>query len=249
LLEKLRRDDGRLLARYRDGEAAYPAYLDDYAFLAWGLLELYQATFKVKYLEEAIRLTREMHALFWDRENGGFYFSADDQDEALGARGKEIADLAIPSGNSVAAWNLLHLSRLTGAEDFKDLAYRQLCSFAGAAGRAPYAFTFYLCALDYFLGPPQEIVVTGNLDDQQTRKLLDVLRSAYLPQATLIFYQEGEEGGRIAVLAPHAADQKPVDGRAAVYICENYSCRQPVTSPQELAQMLGLQSTEQRPAG
>jgi len=245
LLEKLRRDDGRLLARYRDGEAAYPAYLDDYAFLAWGLLELYQATFKAKYLEKAIRLTREMYALFWDDEEGGFYFSAKDQDEGLGARGKEIADLAIPSGNSVAAWNLLHLSRLTGKEDFNDQAYRQLCSFAGAVGRAPHASTFYLCALDYFLGPPQEIIVTGRLDDHQTLKLLEVLRSAYMPQATIIFYQEGDEGERIAALAPHATDKKLVSGRAAVYICENYACRQPVTSSQELAKSIGLQSTEE----
>jgi len=247
LLEKLRRGDGRLLARYRDGEAAYPAYLDDYAFLAWGLLELYQATFKVKYLEEAIRLTREMYALFWDHKNGGFYFSADDQGEGLGVRGKEIADLAIPSGNSVAAWNLLHLSRLTGAEDFNDLSYRQLRSFAGAAGRAPHSCTFYLCALDYYLGPAQEIVVAGRMDDQETQKLLDVLRSAYLPQATVILYQEGNEGERIAALAPHAADKKPVGGRAAVYICENYSCRQPVTSPQELERKIGLRTTQQTP--
>ncbi|HHY39999.1 MAG TPA: thioredoxin domain-containing protein [Syntrophaceticus sp.] len=247
LLEKLRRDDGRLLARYRDGEAAYPAYLDDYAFLAWGLLELYQATFHVEYLEEAVRLTREMYALFWDHKNGGFYFSADDQGEGLGVRGKEIADLAIPSGNSVAAWNLLHLSRLTGAEDFNDLSYRQLRSFAGAAGRAPHSCTFYLCALDYYLGPAQEIVVAGRMDDQETQKLLDVLRSAYLPQATVILYQEGNEGERIAALAPHAADKKPVGGRAAVYICENYSCRQPVTSPQELERKIGLRTTQQTP--
>ena len=100
MLEKLRRGDGRLLARYRDGEAAYPAYLDDYAFLAWGLLELYQATFNVEYLEEAIRLTREMHALFWDRENGGFYFS-NVRGKSWGSRQRNRY-MAIPSGNSVA---------------------------------------------------------------------------------------------------------------------------------------------------
>lgn len=244
LLEKLRRDDGRLLARYRDGDAAYPAYLDDYAFLTWGLLELYQATFQVEYLEEAIRLTREMLTLFWDEQDGGFYFSAHDQEEGLDARGKEISDMAIPSGNSAAAWNLLHLARLTGAREFDELAHRQLRSFAGAVRSAPHACTFYLCALDFYLGPPQEIVVTGERDDERTREMLDVLRSAYLPQAALLFYQEGNEGNRIAALAPYAADKRPIDGGAAVYICENYACRRPVTSPEELAQKISSVSPE-----
>ena len=148
LLKNLRSREG-LLARYR-GEAAYLAYLDDYAFAAWGLWELYQATFQVKYLEESLRITREMYELFWDPEDGGFILQLM---MVVRARcpDQEIVDMALPSGNSVAAWNLLHLARLTGNDALEDTAHRQLHAFGGAVARTPQAYTFYLCALDFSL--------------------------------------------------------------------------------------------------
>lgn len=238
LLKNLRSKEGRLLARYREGEAAYPAYLDDYAFLAWGLLELYQATFQVGYLEDAIGLTREMRNLFWDPEDGGFYFTAKEGNEDLGTRAKEIADMALPSGNSVAAWNLLHLARLTGNSELKNTAQRQLHAFGGAAAEAPQAYTFYLCALDFSLGPPQEIVVATEKDDPKTREILEVMRAKYLPRAIILQNQPGREGERLAAIAPNAAGKIPLDGTPAVYICENYACQEPVTNPKELAEQI-----------
>jgi uncharacterized protein YyaL (SSP411 family) len=236
LLKSLRSEEGRLLARYREGEAAYHAYLDDYAFLAWGLWELYQATFQVKHLEEALRLTKEMCQLFWDTEDGGFYFTAEDGSEELGARGKEIADMALPSGNSVAAWNLLHLAGLTGNGELEDAARGQLHAFGGAVESAPQAYTFYLCALDFSLGPPQEIVVAGEKDDTRTREMLQVLHAAYLPRAIILLNQPGNEGEKLAAISPNAAGKVPLDGIPAVYICENYTCQEPVTDPEELAE-------------
>ncbi len=236
LLKNLRNQEGRLLARYREGDAAYSAYLDDYAFFAWGLMELYQATFEVQYLEDAIRLTREMYDLFWDDESGGFFFTAIEGDE-LPTRPKEIADGAVPSGNSVAAWNLLHLARLTGDGNFEELSQRQLRAFAGAAEAAPQACTFYLCALDFSLGPPQEIVVAGEKEDDRASRLLKVLRSAYLPQAVIMHHPaDGERAA--AALIPHIDGKEPLNGTPAVYICENYSCQEPVTSPEELEERL-----------
>ncbi|MFZ5591914.1 MAG: thioredoxin domain-containing protein, partial [Bacillota bacterium] len=134
--EKMRRPDGRLLARYRDGQAAYPAYLDDYAFLVWGLLELYQATWQTGYLRQAVQLHRDMSALFEDENNGGFYFTAVDSEELL-ARPKEIYDGSMPSGNSVAICNALRLYSLTGDDSFQEQAARTLRAFASQVDQYP----------------------------------------------------------------------------------------------------------------
>ena len=112
ILKRLRRSDGRLLHMFRDGESPLPGYLDDYAFLVWGLIDLYESTFDVRYLKEAISLNEEMIKLFWDKKDGGLFFSGEDNEKLIMNR-KEIYDGAIPSGNSVAALNLLKLGRIT----------------------------------------------------------------------------------------------------------------------------------------
>ncbi len=237
ILGRLRDDRGRLLARYRDGQAAFPAYLDDYAFLAWGLVELYQATFRPDYLEEALRLTREMKELFWDGERGGFFFTGRDAEQIL-ARPKEVYDGAMPSGNSVAALNLLRLARLTGDPDLDELAGRQLQAFAGTVAPQPAAYAFFLSAVDFALHPSLEVVVAGEPEAGDTAAILDVLRKAYLPEAVVVLRPEGEEGERVASLAPYTADQGPVDGRTAAYVCSNFACDMPVTGPEALAERL-----------
>lgn len=237
LLTRLRNDKGRLLARYRDGEAAYTGYLDDYAFLAWGLIELYEATFDPDFLSEALKLTSQMRELFWDEEKGGFYFTGRDAEELV-ARPKEIYDGAIPSGNSVAALNILRLARLTGDSDLEQLAAAQLRAFGGTVAAAPAGYTFYLCALDFALGPAIEIVLAGERDSEDTRELLQVLQSAYLPQAAVLLRPEGKEGEKVQKLAPYTAGYRPLDGRAAVYLCRDYACQAPVTEPEELERLI-----------
>ncbi|WP_010273637.1 thioredoxin domain-containing protein [Paenibacillus senegalensis] len=152
ILQRLVREDGRLLARYRDGDAAIPAYLDDYAFLVWGLIELYEATRETEYLHQAVRFNQEMIRLFWDDESGGFYFSGIDGEKLL-ARSKEIHDGDMPSGNSAAAMNLLRLASLTEDTKLLQLAHRQLRSFAAVVEQYPAGFSMYLCALDSILPP------------------------------------------------------------------------------------------------
>ncbi|NLN42596.1 MAG: thioredoxin domain-containing protein [Clostridiales bacterium] len=129
ILENLINEDGRLLARYRDGDAAYLAYLDDYAFLVWGLIELYQTTFDAEYLHKAIEFNKNMLDLFHDKENGGLFLYAKDGEKLI-ARPKEVYDGALPSGNSVAALNMLRLARITGDYHLEEKAYNQLNAFA-----------------------------------------------------------------------------------------------------------------------
>src|SRR5262249_20327755 len=152
LSRELVREDGRLLARFRDGEAAHPAYLDDYAFLAAAVLDLYEGTFDPAHLDTAVRLVRDMERLFWDGEGGGLYFTGEDA-EPLIARTKEIYDGAMPSGNSVAAEVLLRLSRFTGDGSFAQRAEALFQAFSGMVARIPSAHARLLGALDFALGP------------------------------------------------------------------------------------------------
>ena len=143
ILRRMRREDGRLLARYRDGEAAILAFLDDYAFLAWGLMELYEATLRIDYLRQAADLTREMIDLFGDKEEGGFFFYGADGEELL-TRPKEIYDGATPSGNSVAAYNLIRLARLLAdprLEEEAEAAASGLCRHDPAGADGPHLFS------------------------------------------------------------------------------------------------------------
>lgn len=230
--EHLRGSNSRLLARYRDGEAAYPGYMADYAFLTWGLLEVYQATFDLEYLTCAISLTSQMRELFWDDENGGFYFTAHDAQD-VPVRSKELDDGAIPSGNSVAALNLLRLARLTGSVDYEKLAAAQLRAFAGTVSSYPPGYTFYLCALDFAQGPSLEVVLAAG-KGSDTRALKQVLSRPFLPGVTMLERIEESNEADLADIAPFTENNVPVGGRATAYFCQGGNCRQPVTDPAQL---------------
>jgi uncharacterized protein YyaL (SSP411 family) len=237
---KLVRDDGRLLARYRDGESAHPAYLDDYAFLCWGLLELYEATFAAKHLDAARKLCGEMIRLFWDDARGGFYFTGVDA-EALLARAKEVYDGAMPSGNSVAAMALLRVARMTGDTSLEERAQALVRAFSGIAARFPSAHTQLMCAVDFALGPSGEIVLAGESGARDVRAMLGEVRRRYLPRHVVLLNAPGE--ARILhAIAPALRAQGPVDGRAAAYVCENFACKSPVTDPAALASLLDAPS-------
>ncbi|NLI13239.1 MAG: thioredoxin domain-containing protein [Peptococcaceae bacterium] len=237
ILQKLRREDGRLLARYRDGESDYQAYLDDYAFLTWGLLELYGATFEVTYLVSALKLAGQMIDLFWDKENGGFFFYGEDA-ERLIARPKEIYDGALPSGNSAALHNLLRLARLTGNTELLEMADKQIAAFAGEISKHPWGYTHFLSGIDLMLGPAREIVIAGKSGEADTEAMLSAVRRAFIPETAAVFHPAGESGKGIEKAAPFVKEQLPVNGKATAYICQNYACREPVTDPEELARLL-----------
>jgi uncharacterized protein len=229
-------DEGRLLARYRDGDAAHPAYLDDYAFLCWGLLELYEAAFAAKHLDAAVKLCGEMTRLFWDEAGGGFYFTGEDGEPLL-ARAKEVYDGATPSGNSVAAMVLLRLARITGDPSLEKRADDLMLAFSGIVERYPSAHTQLLGALDLALGPAGEIVIAGEPASEEARAMVHAVRRRFLPRQVLLMNSPGEARVLHAV-APALRAQAPVGGRATAYLCENFACKAPVTDAGSLEALL-----------
>ena len=242
VLANLRSADGRLLHRYRDGEAGLPAHVDDYAFMTWGLLELYEATFQVHYLQAALDLNKHFLEHFWDASAGGFYFTSDDETE-LPVRKKEIYDGAVPSGNSVAALNLLRLSRITANPNLEKLAERLGQTFSGSVHHFPSAYTHLLLAVEFALGPSYEVVITGRTEAPDTSRLLTELRRAFLPNKVVLFRPVNGESAGITSIAPYTRDQKELDGKATAYVCASFSCEAPTSDP---AYMLKLLTTKTR---
>ncbi len=240
ILKNLRRKDGRLLHRFREGEATIPAYLDDYAFFIWGLMELYQASFEVLYLQEALKLTEDMNKLFWDEKEGGYYFTADDGEKLI-ARTKEIYDGAVPSGNSVASLNLLRLGRLAMNEKLIKRAEKLMDSFGGKVLSSPTAFTQFLIALDFALGPSKEIVIAGNPNNEDTKKMLEAVHSRFLPNKVIILHPDGAEGKAIEALVPFVHRQKQINNKVIAYICENYLCKFPTSDVEKMISYLESQ--------
>lgn len=228
LLQELRRKDDRLLHRYREGEAALPGYVDDYAFLAWGLIDLYEATFEARYLQEALALTDDMLRLFWDEKEGSLYFTGDDNEKLI-ARMKDVYDGAIPSGNSVAALNLLRLGRMTMSQELEKKAEQLMESFGLTIIRSPTGFSQLLIALDFAVGPIKEIVIAGNMHQEDTKQMLHAVRRRFLPRKVLILHPEGKERKAIEKIMAFVKGQDRINGKATAYVCENYSCKLPTT--------------------
>lgn len=237
IFAKLTAEDGkRLLARYREGNAAYLGYVDDYAFMLWGLLEVYETTFNPKYLRQAIALSADLKELFWDQENGGFYFTGNDGEELL-MRQKEIYDGAMPSGNSVAALALLRLGRLTENAEYIGMAEKLFSCFSSEISRYPRAYTYFLLALDYYLTPPSHIVIAGAKQDPNVQAMLALAGQSFMP-ATTVVYNDPDYQADNWELVPVAAGQGAVNGQATGYICENFACRKPVHTVEEFKQVL-----------
>ncbi|HAA05355.1 MAG TPA: thioredoxin domain-containing protein [Syntrophobacteraceae bacterium] len=237
ILDTLRDSSGRLLRRYRNGHVAYRAYLDDYAFLVWGLLDLYETVFEVRYLREAVRLNREMLDLFWDEVGGGCFFSPHDGEELI-VRDKDLYDGAVPSGNSVAGLNLLRLSHLTGELPLEQKAEQLLDAFSGMVGDYPMAYTQFLNALDFAIGPVQEIVIVGDLGDSTTQDMLRSVHQTFLPNRSLLFKPAGTAGDQLTTLCGYARMLQPVDQITTAYICEDYACQNPITDVGEFQKTL-----------
>lgn len=224
ILQHMSSHDGRLLHRYRDGEASISGFLEDYAFLVWGLIELYQATFEKKYLEHALRLNSLQIRDFMDVE-GGFFHTANDS-ETLLFRNKDLYDGAMPSGNSVSVLNLLKLSRLTGDTDLEEKASTSMKAFSGQIDAMPMAYSQFLHALDFTAGPAYEVVIAGDPDDPDTREMISLAGRSFLPNMVLLL--QGKNN--IGELAPYTKDMSATDGNATVYICQGYSCSMPIMS-------------------
>ena len=241
ILKKMRGPDGRLLHRYREGEASIVAHLDDYAFLVWGLIETYEATFHARLLKTALELNRDMIIHFWDEKRGGLYFTSDDAENLI-VRKKEVYDGALPSGNAVAMLNLLRLGRYTGDANLEDRAFKIQSAFSEEVRQFPSGYTQFLSAVDFSLGSSHEVVISGSLG---AKEMLDALRSRFSPNQILVFRPAGHESAGIDAIAPFAKNYGSVDGRATAYVCSGNACKDPTTEVKELLTLLGQKNPQQ----
>jgi len=236
VLTSLRRPDGRLLHRFRGGPGI-EGTLDDYAFMVWGLLELYETIFEAWYLRTALELNKVMIDHFWDDENGGFFFTPDDG-EPLPARMKEIYDGAVPSGNSVAMLNLIRLSHLTGVHTFEEFAEKIGRSFSEQISAQPAAHAMFMAALDFAGGPAHEVVLVGTSQDPDADRLVKALRSRFTPNKSVIRVRPGQESEEIFRLAEFTRSLRPIDGKPTAYVCANHACELPTTDPVKMLELL-----------
>jgi uncharacterized protein YyaL (SSP411 family) len=239
LLARLQDDRGRLYKRYRQGQAGLPAHIEDYAFVTWGLLDLYETCGEVRYLQEAVRFNDILLKHFWDAENGGIFITADDGEKLL-VRGKEAYDGAIPSGNSVAALNLLRLARMTGNTDYEEKAAQIFTAFSGTVGRSPSAFNQMMCALDFAVGPSYEVVIVESKEPKDADVMIDALRGLFLPNAVILRRAPGDGGRALAGVAPFTEAMTARDDKATAYVCRNFVCNQPTTEVGEMLKFLGV---------
>ena len=221
----------RLLKRYRNGVAALDAHLDDYAFMAWGLLELYEATFLTKYLSQALDLMNIMVEDFWDDKNGGFFLGSD-QSEKLIVRSKTAYDGAIPSGNSVAVMNMVKLTRITGNTKWAELAEKTMRAFSEDVNRMPIGYTLMLTGFMFDTQNSKEIVIVGDSRNRNTIKFLHTIRTSYAPHKVLLFKDTSVSENRLEQLANWTSTQNSINGKPTAYVCKNFACNQPTADIQ-----------------
>ena len=225
--KKLRDKNGRLMKRYRLGKAGLSPHLDDYSFMVWGLLNLYEGTFNVKYLSRAIELSEIMDEDFSD-ENGGFFIGSKDA-EKLMVRAKDSYDSAIPSGNSVAVMNLFRLSKMTGDKKWTDLADKTLMAFTDQAKQSPTGFAHMLTGFMFDLKDPKELVIAANGYDEKVNELVRKIRGTYSPNKVVLF-KDISDTKDIEKIAPWVAAHSIMDDKPTFYVCENFTCKRPTTN-------------------
>ncbi len=233
---EMRREDGGLWHRYREGHKAVMGQMEDYAFMIYGLLELYESTLDVRYLEAALKYNDILGKAFVDEAKGGYFMTADNAEELI-VRPKEIYDGAIPSGNSVQMLNLLKLARLTGRSELEQQAVETGKAFSGSINRSASNFSQALIALQFAAGDTVEIVVVGDRESDDTKGMLAHIKGVYKPGKVVLF-KDSSGDDKLAELAPFTQEQGMIDGKATVYICRNFACEQPITSLEELKERL-----------
>lgn len=227
--------DGRLFRTWKadSGSAKLMGYLEDYAFYADGLLALYQSSFEPRWFQAAQELMDVVLDHFPDREEGGFFDTADDH-EQLVARPKDLQDNAIPCGNSITSRVLLALAAYTGQATYEEPAVKALSALQNPMSQYPGAFTYWLGSLEFALAPPKEVAVIGQFGGQDTQELLDTLQRPYRPNQVVAVAQTGQTQGH-----PALVESRPMqNGSATAYVCQKFTCKQPVTTVAELERLL-----------
>lgn len=231
LRQHMRRDDGRLLRTWKAGsEAKYDAYLEDYAYLADGLLALYQNTFDIRWFTWAQALADMMLDHFRDEGHGGFYDTADDHEELV-QRPKDVQDNATPSGNAMAAQVLLKLALYTGDGRYWDVAEEAVAGLHEPMAEHPTAFAHWLCAATFILGQPREVAIVGDHGFKDTEALIETVFAQYRPNLVTAVGYKGD-------VIPLLADRKLIDDKATAYVCRRFVCQRPVNEPEALARQL-----------
>jgi uncharacterized protein YyaL (SSP411 family) len=226
-----------LKRRYRDGDAAIPGFLDDYAFLIAALLDLYQADFNPSHIETALALTNRMRDLFED-STGGAFFTTVAGDTSLVLRMKDDYDGAEPSGNSMALLDLHRLAHLTDRAEYREAAQRTLEALAPKMANQPVAVPQMLVALDYSLAPKREVVIAGARDAGATRALLRELHGRFLPYTICLLLDSDATRAPLAAIFPAAAAMREIDGQPAAYVCQNYACQLPTMELSKFIELL-----------
>jgi len=238
VLSKMR-VEGRLRRSYKDGRASYNAYLDDYAFLIAGLIDLFEASGQRHYLNEAIALDEVLATHYEDGEQGGFFMTSDDHEKLL-VREKPSQDGAEPCGNSVQVLNLYRLSKLTGRDEYRQRGDRAIAAFSGILAKWPSALSEMLLAMDFRNGRVHELIIVTPEGAPSTtaRPFLDQLAKRFVPNRVVMTVAEGDEQGSLAKLVPMVTDKTAQGGVVTAYLCEQGVCKQPTTDVDELGRLL-----------
>jgi uncharacterized protein YyaL (SSP411 family) len=240
LLRELQADKGRLYHAWKDGRARFNGYLEDYSYLIEGLLELYQTTFEPRWYQAAQELAETVLARF-RAPSGGFYDTSDDHEKLI-TRPRQLQDNAVPSGNAMAVLVLLRLSGLAVEPRYAELAETALGPMQPLLAKYPLGFAQWLTALDYALSHPREIAIVGDPETADTRALLDICTIGYRPHQIVALGAPDAEASAIPLLQ----NRGQIDGQATAYVCVDFTCRAPVTDPDELRALLGRQEIEPR---
>ncbi len=226
-----------LFRNYREGRSAVEGFADDYAFVVQGLLDLYEASFDVEWLKFATQLQETQDRLFFDEKNGG-YFSTSGKDESVFLRMKDDNDGAEPAASSVAALNLLRLSQFRDDKQIGERARKTIDAFAATFSVFPSAMPQMLVAFDYSLSKPRQLVIAGKKEAPETKTLLQEVHRHFLPK-TILILADGVEGQKFLGEKNEAIRAMSlVDGKPAAYVCENFTCKAPVTEPKDLGELL-----------
>ncbi len=234
---------GMLRRRYRDGDAGLEAHLDDYAFLAAGLLDLYEASGEGRWLRAAVNLTEKQVSLFHDPERGGF-FDTSGADSTVLVRLREQFDGAEPSGNSMAAMNLVRMSRMVERPDWEKIASGTVAQAAASLNAQPVAMPQMVSVFGLLATPPRQVVIAGPIGDPSAEALIRVVYASYQPGTVILRTDCGKEGATLEELSPFTKTLRMIGGKAAAYVCRNFACDLPATDPESLARQLAAKNPQ-----
>ncbi|MFA6980140.1 MAG: thioredoxin domain-containing protein [Ignavibacteriaceae bacterium] len=239
ILNNLKTNNGLLLHRFRDGEAAINGNLDDYAFMIFALQELYGATFKVEYLQQAESFQKVLDKHFADDVYGGYFFTSDFAEELI-VRQKEIYDGAIPSGNAVTMLNLLKLAKYSGNTEYENKALDLSRAFHEHVKATPMGHPFLMVALEFMLAKNLEIVIVGNPETEKVREAISAVRKKFMPNK-IVICKNPEGSTALDEFSDYTKNLTELNGEPTFYLCKNFACELPTNDFNEIAAKLGIE--------